>query len=75
MTVITVELIDPRVKALLEDLAKMNLIRIRVEEEVPSKRLSALLSKLRSKEDEAPSMEEITKEIEQVRTQRKKRNG
>lgn len=75
MTVITVELIDPRVKALLEDLAKMNLIRIRVEEEVHSKRLSALLSKLRSKEDEAPRMEEITKEIEQVRTQRKKRNG
>ena len=75
MTVITVELIDPRVKALLEDLAKMNLIRIREEEEVPVKRLSALLAKLRSKEDEAPSMEEITKEVEQVRTRRKKRNG
>lgn len=74
MTVITVELIDPRVKALLEDLAKMNLIKIR-EEEVPSKRLSSLLSKLRSKEEEAPGMEEITKEVELVRTQRKKSNG
>ena len=74
MTVITVELIDPRVKALLEDLAKMNLIKIR-EEEVPSKRLSALLSRLRSKEEEAPSIEEITKEVEFVRAQRKKSNG
>ncbi len=74
MTVITVELIDPRVKALLEDLAKMNLIKIR-EEEVPSKRLSGLLSKLRSKEGEAPSLEEITKEVELVRTQRKKSDG
>ncbi|MCB9283155.1 MAG: hypothetical protein H6563_03700 [Lewinellaceae bacterium] len=74
MTVITVELIDPRVKALLEDLAKMNLIIIR-EEETPSKRLSNLLSKLRSKEEEAPGMEEITKEVELVRTERKKGNG
>ncbi|MBK8493209.1 MAG: hypothetical protein IPL49_20575 [Saprospirales bacterium] len=74
MTVITVELIDPRVKALLEDLAKMNLIKIR-EEETPQKRFSNLLSKLRSKEEEAPSVEEIAKEVELVRTQRKKSNG
>jgi hypothetical protein len=49
MTVITVELIDPRVKA--------------------------LLSKLRSREDEAPGMEEMTREVKKVRTQRKKSNG
>lgn len=75
MTIITVELIDPRVKALLEDLAKMNLIRIREEEEVPVKRLSTLLSKLRSKEEEVPNMEDIIEEVEQVRAQRIKRNG
>jgi hypothetical protein len=74
MTVITVELIDPRVKALLEDLAKMNLIKIR-EEETSQNRFSNLLSKLRSKEEEAPSMEEITKEVELVRAQRKNSNG
>lgn len=75
MTIITVELIDPRVKALLEDLAKMNLIRIREEEEVPVKRLSTLLSKLRSKEEEVPNMVDIIEEVEQVRAQRIKRNG
>lgn len=74
MTVIKIELLDPRVKALLEDLAKMNLIKIR-EEEVPQKRFSALLSKLRSKEQEAPGLEEITKEVELVRSKRKKSNG
>jgi hypothetical protein len=51
MTVITVELIDPRVKALLEDLAKMNLIKIR-EEETSQNRFSKLLTKLRSTEEE-----------------------
>ncbi|MDX2245872.1 MAG: hypothetical protein SF052_03790 [Bacteroidia bacterium] len=34
MTVITVELIDLRVKALLEDLAKMNLIQTWTQEEL-----------------------------------------
>ena len=74
MTVIKIELLDPRVKALLEDLAKMNLIKIR-EEEAPQKRFSALLSKLRSKEQETPGLEEITKEVELVRSKRKKSNG
>lgn len=75
MTLITVELIDPRVKTLLEDLAKMNLLRIREEEEVPSKRFSALLSKLRSHEDEIPTEEEIIQEVEQVRAKRQENNG
>lgn len=74
MTVLRIELVDPRVKILLEDLAKLNLIKIQEEEE-PQKRFSALLKKLRSKEEEAPSLEEITKEVEIVRSQRKKENG
>jgi len=69
-----IELIDPRVKAILEDLAKMDLIRIQEEEE-PKERLSALLTKLRSNEEEAPSIEEITKEVELVRSQRKGNDG
>jgi len=32
MTIIRIELIDPRMKAILEDLAKMDLIRIQEEE-------------------------------------------
>jgi uncharacterized protein YwgA len=74
MTVLRIELVDPRVKILLEDLAKLNLIKIQEEEEL-QKRFSALLKKLRSKEEEAPSLEEITKEVEIVRSQRKKENG
>lgn len=74
MTVFKIELIDPRARVLLEDLAKMNLIRIE-EEEDPTQRLSALLSKLRSKAEEAPTIEEITSEVELVRDQRKRKNG
>jgi hypothetical protein len=75
MTIMTVELVDPRVKALLEDLEKLNLIRIKEEEEVPMNRFSALLSKLRSNEKDAPSLEEISAEVDQVRTQRLMNNG
>ncbi len=74
MTVITVELIDPRAKMLLEDLAKMNLIKIQ-EVETSKQRFSALLSRLRAREEESPSLEEITKEVEEVRSERMKGNG
>lgn len=74
MIVIKIELIDPRAKILLEDLAKLNLIKIQ-EVETSKQRFSALLSRLRSKEDEAPSLEEITKEVESVRVERKDSNG
>jgi len=74
MTVITVELIDPRAKMLLEDLAKMNLIKIQ-EVETSKQRFSALLSRLRAREEEAPNLEEITKEVESVRSERMKGNG
>jgi hypothetical protein len=73
MTIFKIELLDPRARALLEDLAKLNLIRI--EEEDPAQRLSALLTKLRSKAEEAPGLEEITSEVELVRAQSKKGNG
>ena len=74
MTVITVELLDPRAKALLEDLAKMDLIKIQ-EVKTSKQRFSALLSWLRAKEGEAPSLEEITKEVEAVRSERMEGNG
>lgn len=74
MTVIKIELIDPRAKILLEDLAKLNLIKIR-EVETSKQRFSALLSRLRSKQEEAPSLEEITKEVESLRAERKDIDG
>lgn len=69
MTVIKIELIEPRVQALLEELAKLNLIKIQPIEE-PQKALTAVISKLRTKEEEAPSLEEITNEVEAVRKER-----
>ena len=75
MTIFQVELIDPRAKALLEDLAKMNLIKIK---EVGDQKVQfdQLLTKLRSKsKEEIPSLEDIAKEVESVRSQRSKPNG
>ena len=75
MTIFQVELIDPRAKALLEDLAKMNLIKIK---EVGDQKVKfdQLLTRLRSKsKEEIPSLEDIAKEVEGVRSQRSKPNG
>jgi hypothetical protein len=76
MNRLTIELLDPRAKALLEDLAKLDLIRI-TESPDPQGRFAALLRQLRAQEAEAPSLEEITEEVEGVRAKRSKgrRNG
>jgi len=72
MTVIRIELLDPRAQALIEDLAKMDLIKIQ-DIDTSKERFSTLLHKLRSKES-VPSLEEITKEVETVRAERSGHN-
>lgn len=70
-----IELIDPKAILLLEDLAKLNLIRIR---EIPSSNqegMSRLLERLRSKESQPLSEEEIEKEVEEIRERRYKDAG
>jgi hypothetical protein len=52
----------------LKDLANLDLIRIRKENSENA--FSEILKKFRSKSDEAPSLEEITKEVEAVRKAR-----
>ncbi|MBK0382390.1 hypothetical protein I5M32_05390 [Pedobacter sp. SD-b] len=64
METFTVELINPKAKKLLQDLADMNLITISKSK----KSLDNLLNTLRS--NETPSIEEITKEVEKARTKR-----
>ena len=64
MESITVEILNPKAKKLLEDLADLNLISI--SNSKPS--LDNLLNILRS--DNSPSFEVITKEIENVRAKR-----
>lgn len=69
MTIYQIELIDPKAKMLLEDLAKMNLIKLTEVEDV-KRSFQALLLRLRSKNEMPLSLEEITQEVEEVRQKR-----
>lgn len=67
MSTIQIDIIDPKAAKLLRDLEEMNLISIRK----PNKSsFLAVLEKTRKKEKSAPSLDEITKEVEAVRTKR-----
>jgi hypothetical protein len=67
METLRIEIINPKAKKLLKDLADLNLITI---DKMADLRLEfkSLLSKLRS--DSVPSLDEITREVEIVRTSR-----
>lgn len=65
MESIRIEIINPKAKRLLKNLADLDLIRIK-KEQVKSD-FSELVNKLRSQSENAPSLEEITKEVESVR--------
>ena len=62
MEALNVQIINPKAKLLLLNLEEMNLIRIAAKPV-----LSEILAKLRRNEDEVPSLEEITQEVESVR--------
>jgi hypothetical protein len=66
---IQIEILNPDARKLLEELAKLNLIRIKDLEE-PKVRFSKLLNKLRVKGEKDLSLEDITKETEAVRAKR-----
>ena len=73
MTVLNIELVDPRAKNLLEELAKLNLIRIQ-EETKPS--LSSIARRIRKRAAEkAMTEEEIMEEVEKVRAAQYKKNA
>ncbi|MDR0795697.1 MAG: hypothetical protein LBE79_06555 [Tannerella sp.] len=65
MEALNVQIVNPKAKSLLLNLAEMNLIRIEVKP-----MLSDILAKLRRNETEAPTFEEITEEVESVRQKR-----
>lgn len=69
METLRIEIVNPKAKKLLKDLADLNLITISklVDTKVEFK---DLLSKLRSNSDTTPSLEEITREVEDVRALR-----
>lgn len=67
MESIRIDIINPKAKKLLKDLADLKLIRIK--KEVKSE-FSSLLQKLRNKSSQSLSLDEITKEVENVRKSR-----
>ncbi|MCH6202152.1 hypothetical protein MMU07_21420 [Aquiflexum sp. LQ15W] len=68
METITIDILNPKAKALLKDLENLELIRIRKDNK--NSDLAALLKNFRKNADSAPSMEEINAEVEAVRKAR-----
>lgn len=67
MSTLRVDILNPKALKLLKGLAELNLITIH---ESPETDFADLLKRLRKKEENAPSLEEITKEVELVRAER-----
>jgi hypothetical protein len=62
-----VDILNPKATKLLKDLADMELIAIR---DTSKSGFATVLKKLRSKAKSVPGLEEITKEVELVRSNR-----
>lgn len=68
METIQIDILNPKAKKLLKDLADLNLIKINKTKY--KSEFSTLLKKLRAKSKDEISLDEITKEVEQVRKSR-----
>ena len=62
---INIDILNPKAKKLLNDLADLDLIKI--NRETKKTDFSELLKKIRNKSKDEISLDEITKEVEQVR--------
>lgn len=69
MQSVVIEILNPKAKKLLQNLADLKLISF-TENGKSNKSLKSLLKKLRSKSSTVPSLDEITKEVESVRRRR-----
>ena len=67
MNTIQVNILNPKADIILKDMEKQNLISIK---RTSNKNLRSVLNNLRSNAKTAPSLKEITKEVELVRTKR-----
>lgn len=65
MNTIQIEVLNPKALKLLQDLADLELIAINKSDE---NGFNKILEKLRSKSRSAPTLEEITQEVELVRS-------
>lgn len=69
-TSITIDILNPKAVKLLKNLAELNLISIKEESK---KDFADVLKNFRSNSKSAPSLEEITNEVEKVRAKRYER--
>ncbi len=67
MDTIRIDILNPKARKLLEDLEALELIAIKEDKK---KGFQDVLNRLRKKSKSAPSLEEITKEVEAVRAER-----
>ena len=67
MDTVKVNILNPKAIKLLNDLAELNLISI---QDYSKNNFTAVLNKLRAKAKPSLSLDEITKEVELVRTKR-----
>ena len=69
METLSIEILNPKVKKLIKDLAELKLISIK---KMNSSQIEFrnLLKNLRSNSESAPLIDEITAEVEKVRTER-----
>ncbi len=67
MTTMRIDILNPKATKLLKDLADLNLIAI---QDTSKNGFATVLKKLRSKAKSAPTLDEITKEVELVRAKR-----
>lgn len=65
METIQIDILNPKAKKILRNLADLNLIKINKPKNKPD--FSALLKELRAKSTDEISLDEITSEVEQVR--------
>ena len=68
MESLRIEIVNPKAKNLINNLADLDLIRIKKEK--AKSEFTELLDRLRMHSDSVPSLEEITKEVESVRKAR-----
>jgi hypothetical protein len=68
METLMIDIINPKAKILLNDLADLNLIRI--SEQNSKKQLQEVLAELRKKSNDLPDLDEISREVDNVRAAR-----
>lgn len=69
METLSIDIMNPVAKKILYDLAELKLIVINEAPDFQTE-YKALLEKLRSKKETVPTMDEIQKEVQTVRTKR-----